>query len=93
MPDFYCRLKNENSGSLLTEYDRLVEGLKQAEEARATDQIQASPGEFFDFSKVSAVKTCAAVLECILTLFFALEIVLARINVGNGVPDPGYRFF
>lgn len=37
-------MKQENNERLITEYDRLIEGLKKIEEERASDQILASPG-------------------------------------------------
>ena len=41
--DTIFRLKNENSSKLEGEYQSLVEGLRQAQERRETEQILANP--------------------------------------------------
>lgn len=40
---FLNRMRESDEGSLQTEYERLVEGLRQANEQRETDEILANP--------------------------------------------------
>jgi len=41
------RLKEQDAQKLQVEYQRLVEGLREANIARETDLIMANPGEYF----------------------------------------------